>query len=63
MGVLTRIGIALDSDLLERFDGLIAKALGKNRHPFQSINRAEVQARADALFTSIVLGVLQARTR
>jgi len=64
--LVTRKAKSTESDTIPRnatLDGLIAKALGKNRNRFRPTDRTQVQAQADALFTSIVLNAFQARTR
>jgi len=57
---------ATERDTIPRnavLDALIAKVLGKSRRRFESLDRKEVQAKADALFTSIVINAFEARTR
>ncbi len=63
--LLAKKANAIESDAIPRnamLDGLLAKVLGKSRHRFAAPDRVDVQARADALFASIVLDAFQART-
>lgn len=59
MGVLSRIGVALDSDLLERFDAFIAKLGYTNRsEAFRDLIRDRLVAEQTARPGSTVVGTV-----
>lgn len=59
MGVLSRIGIALDSDLLKRFDRLIGKRGYTNRsEAFRDLIRDQLVSEQTAAPDSIVVGTV-----
>jgi CopG family nickel-responsive transcriptional regulator len=59
VGVLSRIGIALDSDLLDRFDRLIGKRGYTNRsEAFRDLIRDQLVSRQTAAPDTIVVGTV-----
>ena len=59
MGVLSRIGIALDSDLLERFDDFISRLGYTNRsEAFRDLIRDRLVAEQTATPSATVVGTV-----
>jgi CopG family nickel-responsive transcriptional regulator len=59
MGILTRIGVALDSDLLERFDDFIARLGYTNRsEAFRDLIRDRLVAERTASPNATVVGTI-----
>jgi CopG family nickel-responsive transcriptional regulator len=59
MGILTRIGVALDSDLLERFDDFISRLGYTNRsEAFRDLIRDRLVAERTASPNSTVVGTI-----